>query len=67
MPMRDTQENTKTERDKDWIFHSGFTIRQDDVGRCAEEKGGTPDCAPGMCEMCCNCSFMTNMPNKKSN
>jgi hypothetical protein len=47
---------------KCWHIHSNFTVRQDAVGRCAEENGGTPKCVPGVCEMCCNCSF-----NRKSN
>jgi hypothetical protein len=40
-----------------WTQHSGFTDRQDAVGRCAEENGGTLNCVPGKCAMCSGCSF----------
>ena len=40
-----------------WIPLSGFTDRQDEVGRCAEINGGTDRCYSGRCELCNHCSL----------
>lgn len=45
-----------------WIPTSPFTRRQDAVGACAENNGGTELCKPGQCSLCDHCTF--NLNNK---
>jgi hypothetical protein len=38
---------------------SQYTVRQSEVGECAEKNAGTSNCIPGQCELCehCSCNF----------
>jgi hypothetical protein len=50
-------DGTSVVNEECWNIYSDSALRQDEVGKCAEENGGTPGCVPGMCELCCNCSL----------
>lgn len=46
-----------------WTPHSTYTRRQDAIGDCAENNGGTSRCNPGMCSLCEHCSFNETKPS----
>lgn len=54
--------NSESKTGHVWRLTSEFTVRQDEVGRCAEKNCGTPNCTPGKCELCgyCSCNPKNN-------
>jgi hypothetical protein len=57
-------DNSSKKDENYWILYSPFTVRQNEVGRCAEKNGGTLNCVSGKCDLCAYCSC--NKRGKKS-